>query len=207
MEGSSAAPHNLLAASDVGGSELSLQCSPASPPPSSLPFPLPSAGCSCKACAVNTGATERDFATEIEAERSGGPGGRVNNGKVALGPPAGGLAHPRLRAPWSSPSRPCEHSPCDEEQVRCSGSLSTGPPAARPLRLPGPRAAGPAPLGCAPVARGGERGWAGPTGSPPTHPWGSHPSLPPADTHTACFWKGSFLLYIRSYALRAPRVA
>lgn len=117
----------------------------------------------------------------------------MNNGKVALGPPAGGLAHPQLRAPWSSPSRPCEHSPCDEEQVRCSGSLSTGPPAARPLRLPGPRAAGPAPLGCAPVARGGERGWAGPTGSPPTHPWGSHPSLPPADTHTACFWKGSFL--------------
>ena len=35
MEGSSAAPHSLLAASDVGGSELSLQSSPVSPPPSS----------------------------------------------------------------------------------------------------------------------------------------------------------------------------
>lgn len=112
----------------------------------------------------------------------------MNNGKVALGLPAGGLAHPQLRAPWSSPSRPCEHFPCHEEQVRCSKVPCPVPPEARPLWLPGPRGAG-GPLalpswGCAPVARGGERGWADTPGSPLTHPWGSHPSLPLADTHS-----------------------
>ncbi|CAI9179918.1 unnamed protein product [Rangifer tarandus platyrhynchus] len=68
-----------------------------------------------------------------------------------------------------------------------AGSLSTGPPAARPL--PGctdreRRAAGPAPLGVRSSGAWRGAGLGRPHRQPPTHPWGSHPSLPPADTHS-----------------------
>lgn len=107
----------------------------------------------------------------------------MNNGKVALGLPAGGLAHPQLRAPWSSPSRPCEHLPCDEERVPCPQGRPKPASLAAWTRRSG-RAAGPAHLGVRSSGAWRGAGWADPLGSPLTHPWGSHPSLPLADTHS-----------------------